>query len=129
MIWVWNGQDKSWYPGDEYVDIIGEDIYPGERVYTSQVARYIKAMSYTDSAKLIYLTENGCIFDPDLAIRDMAMWGMWCTWSGEFVAKDIGIHTLSEQYTEEEMLIKAYSHESVLTLEDLPDFTTYPIGG
>jgi mannan endo-1,4-beta-mannosidase len=128
LIWVWNGQDKDWYPGDEYVDIIGEDIYPGERVYTSQVARYLKALDYTSSAKLTYLTENGCIFDPDLAIRDGAMWGSWCTWGGEFVAKDIGIHTLSEQYTEKEMLIKVYSHDSVLTLEDIPDLRTYPMG-
>lgn len=128
LIWVWNGQDKDWYPGDEYVDIIGEDIYPGEQVYTSQVARYLKALGYTSSRKLTYLTENGCLFDPDLAIRDGAMWGSWCTWSGEFVAKDIGIHTLSEQYTEADMLIKAYSHERVLTLEDLPDITTYTIG-
>ncbi len=128
LIWVWNGQDKEWYPGDEYVDIVGEDIYPGERVYTSQIARYLKALDYTGSAKLTYLTENGCVFDPDLAIRDGAMWGSWCTWGGEFVAKDIGIHTLSEQYTEADMLIKAYSHERVLTLEDLPDFNTYSIG-
>ncbi len=128
LIWVWNGQDKDWYPGDEYVDIIGEDIYPGERVYTSQVARYLKALDYTSSAKLTYLTENGCLFDPDLAIRDGAMWGSWSTWGGEFVAKDIGIHTLSEQYTEEEMLIKTYSHDSVLNLEDLPDLTKYPMG-
>ena len=128
LIWVWNGQDKDWYPGDEYVDIIGEDIYPGEQVYTSQVARYLKALDYTSSAKLTYLTENGCLFDPDLALRDGAMWGSWCTWGGEFVAKDIGIHTLSEQYTEAEMLIKVYSHDNVLNLEDLPDITTYPMG-
>ena len=31
IIWVWNGQAANWYPGDEYVDIIGEDIYPGTR--------------------------------------------------------------------------------------------------
>lgn len=128
LIWVWNGQDADWYPGDEYVDIIGEDIYPGERVYTSQIARYLKALGYTDTAKLTYLTENGCVFDPDLAIRDGAMWGMWCTWGSEFVAKDIGIHTLSQQYTEAEMLKKAYSHEKVLTLDELPDLTTYPTG-
>lgn len=128
LIWVWNGQAKDWYPGDEYVDIIGEDIYPGEKVYTSQVARYLRALDYTSSAKLTYLTENGCLFDPDLALRDGAMWGSWCTWGGEFVAKDIGIHTLSEKYTEKDMLIKVYSHEKVLNLEDLPDITAYPMG-
>lgn len=128
LIWVWNGQDAAWYPGDEYVDIIGEDIYPGEKVYTSQAAKYLNAATnYSMEKKLVYLTENGCVFDPDLARRDGAMWGMWCTWGGEFVAKDIAIFTLSEQYTEEFMLNKAYSDEDVITLDDLPDFNTYPI--
>ena len=44
LIWVWNGQGKEWYPGDGYVDIIGEDIYPGEHVYTPQSARFVRAL-------------------------------------------------------------------------------------
>lgn len=128
LIWLWNGQAAEWYPGDEYVDIIGEDIYPGERAYTSQAASYLNAATnYSDETKMVYLSENGCLFDPELAKRDGAMWGMWCTWQGEFVAKDIAIFTLSEQYTEESMMIKAYEDEDVVTLEDLPDFTTYEI--
>lgn len=122
LIWVWNGQHADWYPGDEYVDIIGEDIYPGERVYTSQASSYLNAAkNYSEETKLVYLTENGCLFDPDLARRDGAMWGMWCTWQGEFVAKDTSIFSLSEQYTEESMLIKVYKDEDVITREDLPD--------
>ena len=128
LIWVWNGQDARWYPGDEYVDIIGEDVYPGEHVYTSQISKYLNAATnYSEEPKLVYMTENGCIFDPDLAIRDGAMWGMWSTWQGEFVAKSTAIHTLSEQYTEESMLRKAYEHEAVVTLDELPDLKNYPI--
>lgn len=127
LIWVWNGQDADWYPGDEYVDIIGEDIYPGERVYTSQVSKYLQAAAYTDSGKMVVLSENGCLFDPALAVRDGAMWGYWCTWSGEFVAKGTSIYTLSEQYTEESKLIEFYENESVITLDELPDLTDYKI--
>ena len=36
LIWVWNGQHADWYPGDEFVDIIGEDIYPPKRGYSSR---------------------------------------------------------------------------------------------
>lgn len=128
LIWVWNGQDADWYPGDEYVDIIGEDIYPGERVYTSQITAYLNAaQNYSTERKLVYMTENGCVFDPELAKRDGAMWGMWCTWQGEFVAKNMAIFSLSEQYTEESMLKKAYEDEDVITLEDIPDLTAYPV--
>ncbi|MCM1558884.1 MAG: beta-mannosidase [Butyrivibrio sp.] len=127
LIWVWNGQNKDWYPGDEYVDIIGEDIYPGERVYTSQVNKYLEAVNYTEAGKMVVLSENGCVFDPDLAVRDGAMWGFWCTWSGEFVAKDTSIYAYSEQYTEAEALKRFYEAEAVITLDELPDLKEYPI--
>lgn len=127
LIWLWNGQDKEWYPGDEYVDIIGEDIYPGERVYGSQVNKYLEAVNYTPNTKMTVLSESGCVPDPDLIERDGAMWGFFCTWGGEFVAKDTSIYALSEQYTEEAMLKKAYDSELVITLDELPDLKSYPI--
>ena len=128
LIWVWNGQAADWYPGDEYVDIVGEDIYPGEKVYTSQLTKYLEVAGYAGETKMVYLTENGCIPDPDLLVRDGAMWGMWGTWSGEFVRKTTGIKAqISEQYTEEYMMKKAYDHEAVITLDEMPDLKTYPI--
>ena len=127
LIWVWNGQDKAWYPGDATVDIIGEDIYPGEKVYASQMGRYLQALDYTDANKMIVLSENGVLFDPDLAIRDGAMWGFFATWGGEFVLKSDKLSVYSEQFTETAMLKKVYAHESVLTLEDLPDLKNYPV--
>jgi mannan endo-1,4-beta-mannosidase len=127
LIWLWNGQDAEWYPGDEYVDIIGEDLYPGERVYTSQVNKYLEAVNYTDAKKMVVMSENGCVFDPSLAIRDGAMWGFWCTWGSEFVAKDIAVYSYSDQYTEEDKLKEFYENEAVITLEDLPVLTEYPI--
>ena len=127
LIWVWNGQDAAWYPGDEYVDIIGEDIYAGEKVYTSQAARFLKALSYTDSRKIIALTENGCVPDVELLVRDNVMWSWWCTWEGEFVLKSSGFNAYSEQYTEKSVLKKNYKHEQVVTRKTLPDLRTYPL--
>lgn len=127
LIWVWNGQDKEWYPGDEYVDIIGEDIYPGEKVYTPQTSKYLEVLDYTDAKKMIILSENGCMFDPDLAIRDGAMWGSFCTWGGEFISSSDSLFIFSEQYTEEAMLKKVYEHEHVITRDELPDLKNYPL--
>ena len=50
---------------------------------------------------MIVLSENGCLFDPDMAIRDGAMWGFFATWSGEFVLANSKLNRLSEKYTEE----------------------------
>ncbi len=126
LIWVWNGQDPDWYVGDEYCDIIGEDIYPGKHVYTSQYQKYIAAVNeYTSARKIITLSENGCHFDPDLALRDGSMWSYFGTWEGEFICGDSAFNTLSEEYTEADMLKKVYNHENVITRDELPDLKTY----
>ncbi len=122
LIWVWNGQDAAWYPGDAYVDMIGEDIYPGNRVYSSQSIKYNEASAYTDKELPVVLSENGCLADPDLMIRDNARWTWFCVWSGEFVVDGA---ELSEVYNEAVMWDKVYNHNTVLTLDELPDLTTY----
>lgn len=76
---------------------------------------------------MIILSENGCLFDPDLAIRDGSMWGSFCTWGGEFVIKNKQLYILSEQYTEEDMVKKVYGHEHVITRDELPDLKNYPL--
>lgn len=127
LIWVWNGQDADWYPGDEYVDIIGMDIYAGEKIYTSQIDQFLTNHSYSEGNKMVVLSENGTMIDPELAVRDRAMWGFFCTWSGEFVMNDNVRKTYSEQYTEIDMLTKVYNSEYVITRDELPDLHSYPI--
>lgn len=127
LIWVWNGQDGDWYPGDEYVDIIGQDIYPGEKVYTSQMGYFLENQSWADGNKMVVLSENGCMIDPELAVRDRAMWGYFCTWSGSFVMTDGTFKKYSEQYTELDMLQKIYDSEVYISRDEMPDIREYPI--
>ena len=125
LIWVWNGQDAAWYPGDAYVDIIGEDIYPDPPVHTSESDRFIKASKYTDTRKLIVLSENGSMPDPDLMLRDGTLWGFFATWSGDFI-----IHSgtkLSNNYTNEDVLNRIYNSDLVITRDEMPDIRTYPL--
>ena len=127
LIWVWNGQSEQWYPGDEYVDIIGMDIYAGEHVYTSQIEAFLEAQESSSGNKMVVLSENGTMIDPELSARDGAMWGYFCTWSGEFVMEDGLRKKYSQQYTELEMMNKVYQSELVITRDELPDLKTYPI--
>lgn len=127
LIWVWNGQHPDWYPGDDCVDIIGEDIYPGEKVYTSQTARFLKAYRCSTEPKLVALSENGCLMDPDLVDRDNNKWSYFMTWEGEFVTEGGLIIRLSEQYTEADMMKKVYADERVITFDELPDLKHYPL--
>jgi len=128
LIWVWNGQSPDWYPGDDVVDVTGEDIYPGYHVYTSQYQKFAEAVGDSGEYKIAALTENGCLFDPDLAGRDGAMWRWFCTWSGEFVTDSDVLNVYAETYTEKEMLHKVYDHDLVITRDELPDLKTYSIG-
>lgn len=127
LIWVWNGQDAQWYPGDEYVDIVGIDIYAGEHAYSSQMEQFLLNLSYSGGKKMVVLSENGTLIDPDLAVRDRAMWGFFCTWGGEFVMTDGVRKSYSQQYTDVEMLTKVYNSPYVITRDELPDLKTYPI--
>ncbi len=124
LIWVWNGQDVSYYPGDEYVDIIGYDIYADEQDHSSQKDTYQYAKSSTDTKKIIALTENGVNFDPDAAFSDGSRWAWFSTWNGEFTIKDL---QLSGKYTSLDMWNKIYNSERVLTLDELPDLKNYPL--
>ncbi len=128
LIWLWNGQDAEWYPGDQYVDIIGWDIYPGEHEYGSQIGTFLEAADCAENeTKLVVLSENGCVPDPALMARDGAWWGFWATWCGEFVTGSSAFYTYSDQYTESDKLAEFYEHEAVITLDEVPDLTTYPI--
>ena len=118
LIWVWNGQAKDWYPGDEYVDIIGEDIYADNHSYSAQNAKFIELLDYADANKIIALTENGVVFDIDNVVATNARWAWFNTWNGDFVVK---YGKYSETYTEKDILKKAYDSEHVITLDEMPD--------
>ncbi len=122
LIWVWNGQSADWYPGDDVVDIVAWDIYPGEREYGSASPIFAECAQCPGENKLTALAETGCVPDPDLTWRDNARWLLWGTWSGEFCVQN-GV--LSEQYTDKEMLKKAYASEHTLTLSELPNLRKY----
>ena len=125
LIWVWNAQNQEWYPGDEYVDIVGYDCYPAEKDSSSQKEYYdfLAECSPTHS-KIIAETENGAMFDPDAAFNEGTRWSFFATWNGEFTLKD---KQLSDQYTTFDMWDKIYSSERVLTLDELPDLKSWPI--
>lgn len=117
LIWVYNGQSADWYPGDEYVDIVGEDIYPGNHVYDPQVSRFKQAINYGSKTKITALTENGCIFDINSAVSINALWCWFMTWGNEFTVNG---SNYSEKYTEKSVIKKMYASKYSLTLGSLP---------
>lgn len=122
LIWVWNGQNPDWYPGDAYVDIIGEDLYLDKHVYSASAAKFSEILDYSGGKKIIALTENGVVFDIDNVIAAGTKWAWFNTWNKDFITKN-GV--FSDEYTEAHILKKTYQSDFVITLDELPDWDTY----
>lgn len=119
LIWVWNGQNDSWYAGDEYCDIIGDDVYAEKQCYETQAERFIGSVNCSGN-KIVALSENGVMIDPDLMEADGVYWSWFNTWCREFiVGKD---RKLDGTHTSIDMINKVYNHDLIITLDELPDF-------
>lgn len=125
LIWVYSGMDREWYPGDEYVDIIGEDIYSGKHCYSAQGDKFLNALDYTETKKLIMLSEMSTLPDPDNLSRDDIYWLGCVLWGEKYLMDESGSGRFSGAYIRKNMLQKYYQHEQVITLDELPDFTEY----
>lgn len=120
LIWVWNGQSSDWYPGDSYVDMIGEDAYPSKIVYDyspAMVEYYSRAKNSTTATKMIALSECNYLPNLDRMTTDNANWLMFIPWCREFVNDGQGNYL--ETYVSSEQLLSTYQNEKVITLNDL----------
>lgn len=114
LIWIWNSEDPEWYPGDDVVDIVSVDSYPQPGDHHPISRSYENLVELVGDSKLVALTENGSIPDPDLLEKYEANWSWFCTWTGEFI--DDGKHN-SEDYIK-----YVLNHERVITLDEVPDY-------
>ncbi|MFA6937374.1 MAG: glycosyl hydrolase [Treponema sp.] len=121
LIWVWNGQNASWYPGDDVVDIISNDIYPGAKEYTASEQKLSDVRSSSEKPKLVAMSENGTLPDIDLIAQNKVPWSWYCTWNGDFTSD--AREKYSEKFTEAEVLKKYYQNPFLITLDELPSFT------
>ena len=79
LIWVWTteGNDADWYPGDQYVDIVGRDIYIKETAdcvseYTSIAGNY--------GNKIVSLSECGTVGLISEQWASGARWSWFMPW-------------------------------------------------
>lgn len=116
LIWVWtfakNEVASEWYPGDEYIDIVGIDKYfePGD--HTANNEGFSNLMNFSDGRKIITMPENGPIPDPSLLQEESASWLWFCPWWGKFVTDG--------ETNSCEFLRAVYHHDYVITLDKLP---------
>lgn len=122
IIWVWNGGSTEFYPGDDYVDIIGENIY--NATGDSGNGRFMGLAEYR-SERAAAMTDCLILPDPDVLTRDNARWLWFALGKGDNIIDENG--TLTNRYTTAELLDHGYNHEYFVTLDELPDFTAYQL--
>ena len=131
LIWVWNGQHKDWFPNPAAVHIVGNDVYHNNEPtdYSSQYAKFKETMEMVPNKdRMVALTENGAIPDPDKCKKDDAMWLWFMTWND---ARNTNGEThkdnfwTGEYHNTQAHKEKVYNHPAVITLDKLPDLTKY----
>jgi hypothetical protein len=119
LIWLLNGQgatDNMWVSNLKTFHLTGYDRYPGANVDDSQKL-YFDYTKNIDPTKLVTLSENGPIPNPDKCMADDAMWLFFMVWDRMFTNQN-GTGPGSIGHT-------AYNHEKVITFDKLPDLTKY----
>ena len=136
LIWEWNSYDfdtsANWYPGDEYVDIIGydkysctvylaEDNWAGRLVHNDSPASstFYNIMNRYDSAKMVAMAENDSFSTIENITDEKAGWLYFCTW---YDGGSDNINFLSNPtFNTKEDTIAMYQSEYCITLDELPD--------
>lgn len=116
LIWVWNSVNPDWYPGDDYVDVVSADSYPGSYNYTPQSGMFNLLVQLGSNRKLIAMTENGPIPDPELLKIYDAPWSWFCSWNQSTSIDNTVAH-----------IQEVFNHPFVLTLDELPRISDYPL--
>ncbi|MDQ8737077.1 glycosyl hydrolase [Paenibacillus sp. LHD-38] len=113
LIWIWNSVLPEWYPGDDVVDIVSVDSYPAPGDHSPVINHYDNLAALVKDKKLVALTENGSIPDPDLMKAYGAKWSWFVTWQDEYLTDG--------KHNSQDLLKKIYNHPEVTTLDELPD--------
>lgn len=117
IIWVWSGGSADFFPGDEYVDIVGEDIY--NTTGDSGNSRFL-GTAYYGTVRAGAMSDCLMIPDPDVLVQDNARWLYFSLGKGDRLIDGNG--KLNYRYTSPELLDKAYNHNDYVTLDELPSF-------
>jgi|GEM_PF-1464380 len=124
LIWVWtsttSANASSWYPGNNYVDVIGADIYLSGGNYSPSTSMFYGLFNLTGNQKLVAMTENGTIPDPDAMVAQDAHWIWFMTWDG-FESNSAQNSLSHVQYV--------FNHSYITTRDELSNVYNCNLGG
>lgn len=108
LIWVWSTPEADWYPGNSTVDIIGYDSYPGAYNYDVNKNVYDQLFQITNGQKIIAMTENGPIPNPEDCFTYDAPWSYFMSWNDLVV-----------QHNTTQHILDVYNNPKVITVNNV----------
>ena len=115
LIWVWTSQnngDTDWYPGDAYVDIIGQDIYSKS---ADDNAKDFAKLQKTYPNKMVTLSECGNVGKITDQWSKGARWAWFMPWY-KYDASTLDNH----DHADTSWWKDAMSHPNVITRDQMP---------
>ena len=114
LIWVWTteGNDADWYPGDQYVDIVGRDVYNKETA--DCVSEYTSIAEYYGN-KIASLSECGTVGLISEQWASGARWSWFMPWYDGTNEDGSPVVHADEAWWKDAM-----SQEFVVSREELP---------
>lgn len=114
LIWVWTteGNDADWYPGDQYVDIVGRDVYNKE---TADCVSEYTSIAENYGNKIVSLSECGTVGLISEQWASGARWSWFMPWYDGTNEDGSPVVHADEVWWKDAM-----SQEFVVSREDLP---------
>lgn len=109
LIWVlgYSGEVKDgWYPGDEYCDVIGSDVYALKA--TNKIG-WERLKLLNDAEKPLAFHECGIVPPMEDFEEDGTIWSWFMIWHTDYITDN-----------DPEILKSLYNSEKVITLDELP---------
>lgn len=126
LIWVWTvdvvegyeDRNLEWYPGNEYVDIVGVDIYASDTEDKS--VQYQALVDVTEGKKLVAVSECGNIPDPAKCFESGNRWSWFMVWCTTDSAGNLALNTPDWSLNTLDHWKNVMESQYVLNREDMP---------
>lgn len=124
LIWVWTTQtkDNAFYPGDEYVDIVGRDIYHMQKI--DDLVDQFEIIQNEYLSKMVTLSEFGDVGKISSQWTKGAKWSYFMPWYDYDRTNKVASSAFESEFHEhanKEWWVDAMNSDFVISLEDMPN--------
>ncbi|MDR2086893.1 MAG: glycoside hydrolase family 26 protein, partial [Dysgonamonadaceae bacterium] len=129
LIWVWTAEpgDDAWYPGDEYVDIIGRDMY--NKPEANGMANEYQTLKNRFPNKIIALSECGNVAGIPAQWNAEATWSWFMPWYDYDRTKDLSGETFNSEAHQHASIAfwkNAFADDRVISRDEMPSLKNNP---